>query len=111
MSSEARGGEPRAIGSILAEIVTARAFGSNSASGRTPIPPAKPKRRRAVAAAPRGAVFDLDLAEFPLFRFSASSRIRRRFEPLVYTDTITARDGSRVERIWQAIEAITVFGP
>lgn len=43
------------------------------------------------------------MAEFPLFRFSASARHRRRFEPLTYSDTITARDGTRVRREWCAV--------
>lgn len=55
------------------------------------------------AASGAECVFDFDLAEFPLFRFSNSSRSRRRFEPLVYSDTITARDGSPVRREWTAI--------
>lgn len=47
------------------------------------------------------AVYDFDLAEFPLFSF-AKRPARDRHAPLTYADTIRGRDGRPVARTWTA---------
>lgn len=106
------GGVPERIGTILAALRDAELPEFIPRAPHTdPRPASAPPPREAARKRPRGApiaregecVFDLDLAEFPLFRFSASARHRRSLEPLTYSDTITARDGSRVRREWTAV--------
>ncbi len=49
----------------------------------------------------RPAVYDFDLAEFPLFSF-AKRPARDRHAPLTHTDTIRGKDGRPVARTWTA---------
>ncbi|MCC6763348.1 MAG: hypothetical protein IT293_01685 [Deltaproteobacteria bacterium] len=54
--------------------------------------------------------YDFDLAEFPLFRYSKNDRNTASREPLVYADTITGRDGARIERHWEVYPGPFGFG-
>jgi len=54
--------------------------------------------------------YDFDLAEFPLFRFYKNRLATREREPLVYTDTITGRDGEQVVREWKVYPSVFGFG-
>jgi hypothetical protein len=54
--------------------------------------------------------FDFDLAEFPLFRFFKQRVGSGDREPLLYTDSITGRDGQVVCREWKAYPGPFGFG-
>src|SRR5262245_36919275 len=54
--------------------------------------------------------FDFDLAEFPLFRFFTTRMNRHGRDPMVYSDTIAARDGARVTREWKLYPGPFGFG-
>lgn len=54
--------------------------------------------------------YDFDLAEFPLFRYHTWRRAPADRTPLVYTDTITGRDGEEVEREWKCYPGAFGFG-
>lgn len=54
--------------------------------------------------------YDFDLAEFPLFRYYKNTQALPRREPLVYTDTITGRDGAPVAREWKVYPGAFGFG-
>src|SRR5262249_2958649 len=110
-----RRGEPVHVAGVLANLLGTQALCALSESREGPSVSARGRRqplRKSPVRAGRSGVFDFDLAEFPLFRYEHGVRARRRFEPLVYRDVITARDGSRVCREWRAIPgAAGVGGP
>lgn len=54
--------------------------------------------------------YDFDLAEFPLFRYHKNFQATPRRDPLVYTDTITGKDGAAVHRDWKVFPGPFGFG-
>jgi hypothetical protein len=100
---------PQAVADILATIArTSLRLGSPS------VPPTTTGRTEddgpggGRGGAPAGR-FDFDLAEFPLFRF-CRQRAGQDRGPLVYSDTITGRDGRPVAREWRAFPGPFGYG-
>jgi hypothetical protein len=93
-----------AVGDVLARLM---AKVRKAAHDPEPEAPAtEPTTDQVVAAAvpparDGPAVYDFDLAEFPLFSF-AKRPARDRNAPLTYTDTIRGRAGRPVTRTWTA---------
>ena len=54
--------------------------------------------------------YDFDLAEFPLFRYHTHRVGGSDRSPLVYTDTITGKDGEQIEREWKCYPGAFGFG-
>jgi hypothetical protein len=54
--------------------------------------------------------YDFDLAEFPLFRYYKNSRATSSHDPLVYRDTISGKDGVKIERDWKVFPGAFGFG-
>lgn len=65
-------------------------------------PTAEPQSHKAPIDQPSGPTgrYDFDLAEFPFFHFDRNPDTPLR-EPIIYTDTITAKDGQAVQRQWK----------
>lgn len=76
-------------------------------------PAEKPSRAATtpvLAPAAPGGHYDLDLAEFPLFRLGKTAPVRANRTPLTYADTITGRDGAPVARSWTVYPGPFGFG-
>lgn len=105
-----RGGEPRAILDVLAEMFRERAEGD----GPSPTGPAYDSSQghggRDLEDGGATGRFDFDLAEFPLFRFYKNSPGKHDREPLEYRDEIEGREGERVAREWKAYPGPFGFG-
>lgn len=104
-----RGETPERVGGILAEILKRslstgdRAPGVRTGPGRSPGSGGEDD-------APDTGRYDFDLAEFPLFKFCKPSPTRQDRAPIVYTDSITGRDGRPVPRDWRAYPGPFGFG-
>jgi len=96
-----RRGQFQAVGQILAQVLA-----------KTPA--AQPPRVESESASPAtpqsGGRYDFDLAEFPLFSFCKPRLAAKSRDPLVYTDTITGRDGQPVTRTWKVYPGPFGFG-
>lgn len=57
-----------------------------------------------------GGRYDFDLAEFPLFSLYKNRLAEKGRDPLVYSDTITGRDGVTVNRTWKTYPGPFGFG-
>jgi hypothetical protein len=96
------GAEP--VGDVLVRLMAKIRQRPGRAGPDTPTPPTTPDPVPPAASRPPGdgpAVYDFDLAEFPLFSF-AKRPARDRHAPLTYADTIRGRDGRPVTRTWTA---------
>jgi hypothetical protein len=98
------GSQPERVGKLLERLLrnAVDMDGLEEGAGRvdltaevTPVPPAEQTSQGV-------GRYDFDLAEFPLFSFCKPKLKARGREPLVYTDTITGRDGRPVAREWKA---------
>lgn len=101
-----RGGEkPEPIGGILADVLK-RSLSVNRPAHAAPAVRPDP----APTNAEDSGRYDFDLAEFPLFRFCKTSPQRHHRDPIVYTDSISGKDGKPVPREWRAYPGPFGFG-
>src|SRR3954451_6356533 len=92
-------GKPQAIAGIVSDVLSRYAHVAS-------IPPRTHRVQQSCPALSPGpatiaARFDMDLAEFPLFRFAKSRDTASGQPPLTYADTITGGDGRPVTREWK----------
>lgn len=80
------------------------------ATATLPVPPPSAGAESSQEQLPPGR-YDFDLAEFPLFKLH-KPRLNKHDtrQPLVYTDTITGKDGQPVVREWKAYPSPYGFG-
>jgi hypothetical protein len=104
--------EPQSVRKILANIFAhaakegegKAASDPRDSSSSTPAP-AEPTKQE-----PYSGRYDFDLAEFPLFHFYKNRLEAHDRAPLVYSDTITGKDGQPVTREWKAYAGPFGFG-
>ena len=97
-------GKPEAVGAVLARLMgQALQVESDMDQPSTGLPiNARPIKNHDPVAAEASGLYDFDLAEFPLFSFCKPLLSQKGREPMLYTDTITGRDGNSVTRTWKA---------
>jgi hypothetical protein len=106
--------QPEAIGDILQGFLRNHIPIPEPAAAPAPVQPAKAPAVVPIAHEeddlPPGR-YDFDLSEFPLFRFYRPSLNKHDPRiPLVYTDTISGKDGQPVPRRWQLYAGAFGFG-
>lgn len=119
--------QPQPIGNLLQELLASKRLEHPApAPTRSKNGLAREDRRPALTAAPVVATadppaaaeehlspgrYDFDLAEFPLFKLH-KPRLNKHDtrQPLVYSDTITGKDGQPVVREWKAYPSPYGFG-